>query len=121
MALPVLNVSLNFSSGAIFGNAFTLDDPVNGLNVVFAQGDDPSGVFRPGLVFSRNVLKHVTKAFGGIQGQKNLNTQIGLIRTDAFGIQKTFQVRSGWIRRIQLGEGRRKKKGGSAQARWLFR
>ncbi len=31
MALPVLDVSLNFSSGAIFGNAFTLDDPVNGV------------------------------------------------------------------------------------------
>jgi hypothetical protein len=31
MALPVLNVSLNFSSGAIFGNPFTLDDPVNGV------------------------------------------------------------------------------------------
>lgn len=31
MALPVLNVSLNFSSGAIFGNPFTLGDPVNGI------------------------------------------------------------------------------------------
>jgi hypothetical protein len=31
VALPVLDVSLNFSSGAIFGNAFTLDDPVNGV------------------------------------------------------------------------------------------
>jgi hypothetical protein len=31
MALPVLNVSLNFSSGAIFGNPFTLDDPINGV------------------------------------------------------------------------------------------
>jgi hypothetical protein len=31
MALPVLNVSLNFSSGAIFGNPFTIGDPVNGI------------------------------------------------------------------------------------------
>lgn len=32
MALPAtLNVSLNFSSGATFGNPFTLDDPVNGV------------------------------------------------------------------------------------------
>ena len=31
MSLPVLDVSLNFSSGATFGNAFTLDDPVNGV------------------------------------------------------------------------------------------
>jgi hypothetical protein len=31
MALPTLNVSLNFNSGAIFGNPFTLGDPVNGL------------------------------------------------------------------------------------------
>jgi hypothetical protein len=31
MALPVLNVSLNFSSGAIFGNPFTIGDPVNGV------------------------------------------------------------------------------------------
>jgi len=31
MSLPVLDVSLNFSSGATFGNPFTLDDPVNGL------------------------------------------------------------------------------------------
>jgi hypothetical protein len=30
MSLPVLNVSLNFSSGATFGNPFTLDDPQNG-------------------------------------------------------------------------------------------
>lgn len=31
MALPVLDVSLNFGSGATFGNPFTLDDPVNGV------------------------------------------------------------------------------------------
>jgi hypothetical protein len=31
MSLPVLDVSLNFSSGATFGNAFTLGDPVNGV------------------------------------------------------------------------------------------
>jgi hypothetical protein len=31
MTLPVLDVSLNFSSGATFGNAFTLGDPVNGV------------------------------------------------------------------------------------------
>lgn len=31
MSLPVLDISLNFSSGATFGNAFTLDDPVNGV------------------------------------------------------------------------------------------
>ena len=30
MALPTLNVSLNFSSGATFGNPFTIGDPVNG-------------------------------------------------------------------------------------------
>ena len=31
MSLPVLDVSLNFSSGATFANPFTLDDPVNGV------------------------------------------------------------------------------------------
>ena len=31
MSLPVLNVSLNFGSGATFGNPFTLDDPINGV------------------------------------------------------------------------------------------
>lgn len=31
MTLPVLDVSLNFSTGATFGNPFTLDDPVNGV------------------------------------------------------------------------------------------
>jgi hypothetical protein len=31
MSLPALNISLNFSSGATFGNAFTLDDPINGV------------------------------------------------------------------------------------------
>jgi hypothetical protein len=32
MALPAtLDVSLNFSSGATFGNPFTLDDPINGV------------------------------------------------------------------------------------------
>jgi hypothetical protein len=32
MALPAtINVSLNFSSGATFGNPFTLDDPINGV------------------------------------------------------------------------------------------
>jgi hypothetical protein len=32
MTLPAtLDVSLNFSSGATFGNAFTLDDPINGV------------------------------------------------------------------------------------------
>jgi len=31
MTLPVLNISLNFSSGATFGNPFTIGDPVNGV------------------------------------------------------------------------------------------
>jgi len=31
MSLPVLNISLNFSSGATFGNPFTIGDPVNGV------------------------------------------------------------------------------------------
>ena len=31
MSLPILNVSLNFSSGATFGNPFTIGDPVNGV------------------------------------------------------------------------------------------
>jgi hypothetical protein len=31
MPLPVLNISLNFSSGATFGNPFTIGDPVNGV------------------------------------------------------------------------------------------
>ena len=30
MSVPLLNVSLNFSSGATFGNPFTIGDPVNG-------------------------------------------------------------------------------------------
>lgn len=29
--MPILNVSLNFSSGATFGNPFTIGDPVNGI------------------------------------------------------------------------------------------
>lgn len=31
MSLPILNISLNFSSGATFGNPFTIGDPVNGV------------------------------------------------------------------------------------------
>jgi hypothetical protein len=31
MTLPSLNISLNFSSGATFGNPFTIGDPVNGV------------------------------------------------------------------------------------------
>jgi hypothetical protein len=31
VSLPILNVSLNFSSGATFGNPFTIGDPVNGI------------------------------------------------------------------------------------------
>lgn len=31
MSLPILNVSLNFSSGATFGNPFTIGDPINGI------------------------------------------------------------------------------------------
>lgn len=31
MSLPALNISLNFSSGATFGNPFTIGDPVNGV------------------------------------------------------------------------------------------
>jgi hypothetical protein len=40
MTLPVLNISLNFSSGATFGNAFTLDDPVNGVLGTGLLSDD---------------------------------------------------------------------------------
>jgi len=31
VSLPILNVSLNFSSGATFGNPFTIGDPINGI------------------------------------------------------------------------------------------
>jgi hypothetical protein len=39
MALPTLNVSLNFNSGAVFGNPFTIGDPVNGVLGVGILGD----------------------------------------------------------------------------------
>jgi hypothetical protein len=39
VALPVLNVSLNFNSGAVFGNPFTIGDPVNGVLGVGILGD----------------------------------------------------------------------------------
>jgi hypothetical protein len=47
MALPAqLNVSLNFSSGATFGNPFTIGDPVNGVLGIGFLSDSSA----PGLV-----------------------------------------------------------------------
>lgn len=55
MALPVLNVSLNFSSGATFGNPFTIGDPVNGVLGVGILSDSTA----PNLVID---LTDVTRA-----------------------------------------------------------
>lgn len=55
MALPVLNVSLNFSSGAIFGNPFTIGDPVNGVLGVGILSDPTA----PNLIID---LTDVTRA-----------------------------------------------------------
>lgn len=55
MALPVLNVSLNFSSGATFGNPFTIGDPVNGVLGVGILSDSSA----PNLVID---LTDVTRA-----------------------------------------------------------
>jgi hypothetical protein len=55
MALPVLNVSLNFSSGATFGNPFTIGDPVNGVLGVGILSDATA----PNLVID---LTNVTRA-----------------------------------------------------------
>ena len=55
MALPVLNISLNFSSGATFGNPFTIGDPVNGVLGVGLLSDSSA----PNLVID---LTDVTRA-----------------------------------------------------------
>jgi hypothetical protein len=55
MALPVLNVSLNFSSGATFGNPFTIGDPINGVLGVGVLSDTSA----PNLVID---LTDVTRA-----------------------------------------------------------
>jgi hypothetical protein len=55
MALPVLNVSLNFSSGATFGNPFTIGDPINGVLGVGILSDSTA----PNLVID---LTDVTRA-----------------------------------------------------------
>ena len=55
MSLPVLNISLNFSSGATFGNSFTIGDPVNGVLGVGILSDQSA----PSLVID---LTDVTRA-----------------------------------------------------------
>jgi hypothetical protein len=55
MSLPVLNISLNFSSGATFGNPFTIGDPVNGVLGVGLLSDSNA----PALVVD---LTDVTRA-----------------------------------------------------------
>lgn len=55
MALPSLNISLNFSSGATFGNPFTIGDPINGVLGVGLLSDS----FAPNLVID---LTDVTRA-----------------------------------------------------------
>jgi hypothetical protein len=55
MTLPSLNISLNFSSGATFGNPFTIGDPVNGVLGVGILSDQTA----PSLVVD---LTNVTRA-----------------------------------------------------------
>ena len=58
MALPAqINVSLNFSSGATFGNPFTIGDPVNGILGVGVLSDQTT----PALVVDlTDVTRHIT-------------------------------------------------------------
>ena len=58
MALPAqINVSLNFSSGATFGNPFTIGDPVNGILGVGILSDQTT----PALVVDlTDVTRHIT-------------------------------------------------------------
>lgn len=61
MALPVLNVSLNFNSGAVFGNPFTIGDPVNGVLGVGILGDGSA----PALVIDlTDVTRNITISRG---------------------------------------------------------
>jgi hypothetical protein len=62
MTLPVLNVSLNFSSGATFGNPFTIGDPVNGILGVNELSDSTT----PSLVID---LTNVTKSIKTNRGR----------------------------------------------------
>ena len=62
MALPLLNVSLNFNSGAVFGNPFTIGDPVNGVLGVGILGDGSA----PALVID---LTDVTRAISINRGR----------------------------------------------------
>ena len=55
MTLPSLNISLNFSSGATFGNPFTIGDPVNGVLGVGELSDQNA----PSLIID---LTSVTRA-----------------------------------------------------------
>jgi hypothetical protein len=65
MTLPVLDVSLNFSSGATFGNAFTLGDPVNGVLGTGILSDSSA----PALVLN---LTDVTRSIS-IRRGRNIN------------------------------------------------
>jgi hypothetical protein len=58
VALPAqINVSLNFSSGATFGNPFTIGDPVNGILGVGVLSDQTT----PALVVDlTDVTRHIT-------------------------------------------------------------
>jgi len=58
VALPAqINVSLNFSSGATFGNPFTIGDPVNGILGVGILSDQTT----PALVVDlTDVTRHIT-------------------------------------------------------------
>jgi hypothetical protein len=65
MTLPVLDVSLNFSSGATFGNSFTLGDPVNGVLGTGILSDSSA----PALVLN---LTDVTRSIS-IRRGRNIN------------------------------------------------
>lgn len=68
MALPTLNVSLNFNSGAVFGNPFTIGDPVNGVLGVGILGDGSA----PSLVID---LTDVTRSIS-IRRGRNISRDI---------------------------------------------
>jgi len=56
-------------------------------------------------------MKKRRQSVFGEQLQNDFNTQISLLRIDAFGIQKPFDVGRCRIRSIQLGERRRNEEG----------
>jgi len=91
------------------------NDLIDGINIFLPEGHHAGGIGREAKAGLVDPVKKVLQSLAAEQSDGDLDTEVALKGGDVFGVQETFQVGGGRVRRIKLCERRRNQEHGNTQ------